>query len=1462
MKTFNHPSRVLILVFLAILIFPITISFSQVHYEKFQSKIRLEHQAIYYEGEYGSPTQYISLGYEDATVNNLGSFVVGKNGYGMSLLSNAGQRIGTTFPIVSYGGEKSIAIASNHNTEVAVVNVVYHDTTTYDGLGFMHVLTQNGIGISMISSGIAQIDLTHSVILNPNLPLTAVSFFPYAFGNSLTLITHLEAKMDDKYVYITWKQSGGISPPSPLASFTNQFPTAAYFGFAIYDIQSKTFVVLPQLINDPNGNLAIGESAPTVACNRWAYNPDQCKIAFTYIDQQDVNHIVHPAVFTPLYQGAQPDAVRMADPPQVQGQKCVWVRVINFEEFEGVSGYHYFYAYYDPAINNGAVNSVLFSTDNINQFSGIIDGNLPPWKEDQYPPPGCGNGYTEKSVYFIWPHDESPRTDFTLPKPPQDLMICRDFGANPKVVYGLNSQVNQRLEPDPAHPNILPEGDNILACTLGCNQMGIQITITLDDPSNLPNGTMSFKIRASRPFAQHVRENTFLTDDCEITQNQYHNPEGESDIRVLPWRIGHYYAVLGEIPVDRNADTLRILAGAGDVLRSDPQESGLPEQFQLQTQLKYTISQNVPGIPMLVAGIPSAANTEDANHLVGPRGYIIMDGKILDDNDLDDNRAEIDFNNVAGAGFGAVSHGGFEYNGTKILHMAGTHIIVDGYHNAPDIDGVYKSVAHFNAPCTINNGSSLVSSKGLITFKDATTQADMAVFTAEGYGTSIMIDTSTLIMGGKNTSQALEQIVVNPNYQDANYSSINQNNNFWIMNSIVSSGWENLVRWGHVPDGYSSQITLNGTLYPLIYNNHFYTTFINIKNPYAGALFGYNIIIDIRKMLNIVLTPGYADWAANDIVSCSIINNRIDANFPRGSHDWSEEATDFQVTGFSFQTPDLALNPVTISDNNWDPMEITAEFPWSTRQAWTGIYLDHATFANVTGNTMESIGRCIFQDGNHISTSYFCNNQGAPSICDVDAGIGIELKSTLSVVQNNVLGRFSRGFISEEDDKSNLIHNRFEYNNVGASLQGHAETRFYGRHTSSTNVPGMNVFNNNFTTNSAQIAIVSSSTGGNPQLRLGADVDPSDELNWGQNKFMSGNGIHIRNTGDNWYDLVKPISLNEWSPAIAEDATGAQLNCSSCSVTDGEVYHIGYTNKKHVTAAINDVDCSDINYDGGTGDTKAGGKHSNTLSLIQPASGNRFPHDDPSDSVYLYWLGEWYNGVCWKCMRDTMKMYVELHPFATHYPGEVLDAIGETDFAAANTSGPRRPQAIDQFNWLIKMQPVNQERTYQYAIIDAMTGPLSEIDLNEEANMYYNWALMFPDSETVREAWQSIHDIRHYQSEIPQDTTPFHILTFPLQPLPGGTSGVNKNQPNSVTFTIAPNPAKENTVAEISTTNTGFFTIQLFDMLGKKIKDIYSGYIEAGNRKITIDMHDITQGEYFLRMGSPVGVKTVKLVHE
>jgi hypothetical protein len=267
-----------------------------------------------------------------------------------------------------------------------------------------------------------------------------------------------------------------------------------------------------------------------------------------------------------------------------------------------------------------------------------------------------------------------------------------------------------------------------------------------------------------------------------------------------------------------------------------------------------------------------------------------------------------------------------------------------------------------------------------------------------------------------------------------------------------------------------------------------------------------------------------------------------------------------------------------------------------------------------------------------------------------------------------------------------------------------------------------------------------------------------------------------------------------------------------------------------------------------------------TTGLNHHALSGGFPHDDPNDSVYLYWAAEQQQGVCWRCMLDTMKMYCEQHPYATNYPGEVLDAINATWGATNNLPGRRKSDCIDEFNWLIKMQPVNSEIRYQYVLIETMAETMSAIDLNEEANLWYNWSLLFPDSETVASAWDAIHSVRSYQKMIPQDTIPFHKLTFPMQPLPGGNEDGVVLKDAAVSFSVVPNIVTEATVATFELPLTGTVSISVYDLLGNELVKLASGVWEKGTHSIPLRATGLSKGIYYVRLSYGNTILTRKII--
>ena len=290
--------------------------------------------------------------------------------------------------------------------------------------------------------------------------------------------------------------------------------------------------------------------------------------------------------------------------------------------------------------------------------------------------------------------------------------------------------------------------------------------------------------------------------------------------------------------------------------------------------------------------------------------------------------------------------------------------------------------------------------------------------------------------------------------------------------------------------------------------------------------------------------------------------------------------------------------------------------------------------------------------------------------------------------------------------------------------------------------------------------------------------------------------------------------------------------------------NLDHFNEANKTATLSDLACSDKN-------ESMHRKQTKTLSYRNVPSS--ICDISPDDSLYLYVRAvNCWNGVDNKKALDTIRLYVERHPFATTLPGEVLSAIDYTLLFVNLTKN----DLIENYNWLIEIMPLNKEPAYQYTVLETLAGDLNQFDLNAAANMYWNISLWYPDTGSVRMCWNNIRSIRHYQKEIPQDTTPFHRLTLPLQPLAGVAPSYTQNI--HVEMNLVPNSAKLSTEARISMSEPGMITLEVFDLLGKKIKDIFHGYIENSN--VPIDTHDLGQGEYYIRLQSSAGVVTQKLI--
>jgi hypothetical protein len=77
-------------------------------------------------------------------------------------------------------------------------------------------------------------------------------------------------------------------------------------------------------------------------------------------------------------------------------------------------------------------------------------------------------------------------------------------------------------------------------------------------------------------------------------------------------------------------------------------------------------------------------------------------------------------------------------------------------------------------------------------------------------------------------------------------------------------------------------------------------------------------------------------------------------------------------------------------------------------------------------------------------------------------------------------------------------------------------------------------------------------------------------------------------------------------------------------------------------------------------------------------------------------------------------------------------------------------------------------------------------------------------------------------------------------------------------FDVFPNPSSSHASAIIYMPMAKI-TLELYDVLGKKVMDIFSGNLSIDAQQIDFDIHDLSSGSYFLRLQYPGGVTTRQL---
>jgi hypothetical protein len=261
---------------------------------------------------------------------------------------------------------------------------------------------------------------------------------------------------------------------------------------------------------------------------------------------------------------------------------------------------------------------------------------------------------------------------------------------------------------------------------------------------------------------------------------------------------------------------------------------------------------------------------------------------------------------------------------------------------------------------------------------------------------------------------------------------------------------------------------------------------------------------------------------------------------------------------------------------------------------------------------------------------------------------------------------------------------------------------------------------------------------------------------------------------------------------------------------------------------------------------------------------------DWPDSLKLYYAGlthdiqgnnaELQKGV------DTLRLYVQLHPFATTIAGMTLQAIPQTmEFVREMSTRDSNDYLLEklEYNWLCHAQQWNSDTNYQRQIFYTLANMITW-NVNEQANMWYNAMIILHDTSTGNIPWDAIQQLRKAErgAKPPIDTTPWHLLNIPLDTIPLTSAKVASGPDPSASssLTISPNPVASMLKLDFTLVHGGVASIAIYDETGSAVKQVLNGMRPGGMNELSADLSNIPSGHYFVRLASGTDVITKELI--
>ncbi len=1339
----------------------------------------------------------------DEACSNLGQFVVAASTTTVRLVGNSASVEASAGSIscsadADYDGDgdwtPDPAVATNHSSNVGIAYV----SNSADHLTlYMNVILLNN------STGSAPGDGKISILNNlmsSSLPSPQVQWsLPKDRNGNLLGVENISVAMDPQFMYIAYMVEGS--------------PGWNYY-YAVVSLGEN-----PQLVNGPvlimtpptnGGGIAVGNARPTVACNRWQYSHDNGVIAFTY---QNTGGRFQPAIVYP--DDGPGSASNITEPPTPT--ECLWVRAVDYDNQPGsgnpIPERHYFYAYQNLPTYAG---TDLLSTDNAGTVWGPVTTTLQLYSPGgvYVPSPGVGDGYINHNVYCDY--------------------VDIETGVQTLRILGQQCTINQ----------LVASGGFFSIFSLGCNQMGTVI------PFN--NGGAPQMWRGFWPFRTDIAENTLATGLCKV----------EPNVNLAIQGVG--VGTAADLAALRS-DTLRIYA-----------ESNIAP-----AQMFQFANINPPGPPPALWAGEHPSNNLDVDP-VQARGEIILD-----------NGADVDFGGaeqppLAGAILQARSDGSIDYNGAIFNNEDADLIGCTGETRSGDESGNTRGFWWMNKPLSFDQsatqggdvsvthgiyaGSTFGGVKGQIFFYPESA-TNVPFLTISGQGSGMNFDSTWVWLWSTNNSQFVDQIWA----EDANDGHGPPSNFIFTNGEIINQKDQNNgyfmsgSRFENRPTnpGSAAALQIKGLDNIDITNNIILYTQFNITNPVTTVKFNSNRTENIQNLIDLKWTnPSQFGGQIN------IDGNTFADDWPFGSGNLSDASQTIIFDGIT----------VPVSDQWMVHCDGNIFYNHSAPDGGTDLYNPNSTAVlikngadvDVTDNYIGGYGTAI--DNQILTNAYafYCNNFIFQSDACPPRGIGILEENYPGAVypKLNTTADLAVGYWAKGTNASTPIANQFGSNNsafvlisgypaqflvtigplaqgtepgtVGAEFSGQAATLLYGSHTGADDYAGFNQMGGN---TEAQVKLDDDGSQdaqpvfGLPNSKPFPQPCTGETMNgdYGENVFTAPtNAYQFEANSSTTYQLDYSLTENQWHP-------------TSIANTPSNCWHF------NSDAGMHNVSYLDIGDGSATGSfiCSASGKYYTKKKDGTPLSvlDNRNPYN-PTDTQWLYFEALPWIGINNQFALDTMRMFVErfpsyrpLIPAAFNFTAQIVARMADTGVYI------EKQPWIDQYNWAVSIYTNDTESWYHMQVFFAMGNAAQMFSRNLAVNISWNMIRLFPWTYSTDSG--IITEIRGYQKEIPEDTTPFYIMQVP--PVPYGSNAVTASAPQGISLSAVPNPANGELTAIVNTTFSAPAELELFDDLGNRVQRLPSPRLEMGNNRFNFDCSALPAGNYFLRLAASNTVKTVSV---